>query len=588
MLSANQGSTVASFPGAEVTALCVCGALVVTLLPVTLPLGSPPEPLSVSLGVSITPANFPIHHIVFVIMENHAYDNYFGTYCLSVGQYCPFSTVGLNLSYCIPLYPAHPTKGCRRPYALNTTDEKYDMAHDYNSSHRAYNNGLMNNFYLAEGKDPRTFGYYGPSILPTYWVYAEQYGLADNFFSSTLSYSLPNHWFIIAAQAPAIAEQGILRKGPNDTLTANDRTYLNEANDTRTVQDILLGTAVTWKMYDDGMAPTYEKAIQGNAGVTSGITAFNYWNPMLARAETYDGQFQQNFVLQREFFQDAEAGTLPNLSWVIPSYNESDHPPNSLAAGQQFVNHVITAIEKSPEWNSTAVFVTWDDYGGYYDSVAPLQIDQWGLSFRVPLLVVSPYTPEGYVSDHFAYFESFLRMAEWQYGLPNITVRDGRAPLLTNFFDTQAQPRPPLIEPYKLSYPQTFQSLPAPNPPVSFSDQWISPTQVQLNWSEGSGKGPVAGWLVQWGLSGGSLTHSVRLDRLDSGIVIGNLTSGDQYTFTVASFDGPQMSLPVEVILTAPLPSSEFRVGLALADNRSVGGNFPVVTLSSYSFWELA
>jgi phospholipase C len=546
----------------------LCGVLVLTYVPVHLSVRGVLPPKEEG-GALVTPATFPIHHLVFVIMENHAYDNYFGTYCQALGPYCPETGRGLNLSYCIPLYPSNLSAGCQRPYELNISDEKDDMIHNYKSSHEAYNNGSMNNFYVAEHEDNHTFGYYGPNVIPTYWDYAEQYALGDDFFSSTLSYSLPNHWFIIAAQAPAEAENNSLAKGPNNTLSAADRTYLNEANDTRTVQDLLLGTGVTWKMYDDGMAASYQQAIQGSAGVTSGISAFNYWNPMLSRAETYSGLFQANFVLQSQFFQDAGAGTLPDLSWVIPTWNQSDHPPNSLAEGQQFVAHVIEAVERSPEWNSTAVFVTWDDYGGYYDSVVPPQIDQWGLSFRVPLLVVSPYTPEGYISDHFAYFESFLHMAEWQYGLPNITARDGNAPLLTNYFDTQAHPRPAWIVSNLSVYPIPFQNLLAPNPPVNFSSTWVSPTQVELTWSEGSGGGPVAGWLVQWGLGSHPFSGTARLDRTQTEIVIGNLTPGQVYSFSIRSFDGPLYGPPVAVTLPAPWVSAEFSISLIMGESRT-------------------
>jgi phospholipase C len=125
----------------------------------------------------------------------------------------------------------------------------------------------------------------------------------------------------------------------------------------------------------------------------------------------------------------------------------SDHPPANLSQGMAFVASVVDAVEESPEWSSTAVFLSWDDYGGFYDNVAPPSIDPLGLSLRVPLIVISPYTPAGYVSDSLGYFESLLHFVEWRFNLGCITHRDCTAPLPLQYFDFHMTPRAPVLFP---------------------------------------------------------------------------------------------------------------------------------------------
>ncbi|MCI4325181.1 MAG: hypothetical protein L3K00_04790 [Thermoplasmata archaeon] len=390
------------------------------------------------------PANFPIHHIVVVVMENHAYDNLFGAYCQTYGPYCPDTANGIPSGTCIPYDTSNPSQGCITPYPYNASGlVTPSPPHEWNASVASIDDGRMDGFYSAEHTGLTPFGYYTGATLPDYWDMAEEFGLADNFFSSALSYSLPNHWYLLAGQAPP---QSI-----NTTVLANGgfqakHAYLNASNQTETVEDLLNNSpSTTWKYYDWAL-PSYQAAINGAATVYS-HSAYNYWNPLAAKYESYTQWYVHHFVSRSDFFNDTTAGQLPDVSWVIPDPSFSDHPPANLSLGESYVASVVDAVEASPDWNSTAIFLTWDDYGGFYDHVAPPSIDPLGLSFRVPLIVISPYTTAGLVVHSLGYFESILHFIEWRFGLGCITHRDCNAPLPLGFFDFQNPPRPPVFFP---------------------------------------------------------------------------------------------------------------------------------------------
>ena len=136
-------------------------------------------------------------------------------------------------------------------------------------------------------------------------------------------------------------------------------------------------------------------------------------------------------------------GSLPEVSWVIPRDNQSEHPPHNITSGMNWVVYVVDRIMQSPYWNSTAIIVTWDDYGGFYDHVQPPSIDKYGLGFRVPAIIISPYAKSGYI-DHTQYqFESILKFIEWRFNLASLTERDENATSIINAFDFKQKPSPP-------------------------------------------------------------------------------------------------------------------------------------------------
>ncbi|MCI4367608.1 MAG: hypothetical protein L3K08_07645, partial [Thermoplasmata archaeon] len=275
----------------------------------------------------------------------------------------------------------------------------FDIIHDYNSTIAAYDNGSMDGFYLAENRGLDPFGYYNGSTNPIYWDMAEEYGLSDHFFSAYPSYSLPNHWYLVAGQAPAAIHWQKIGPHLPPYIHANLTAYLKEANQTPSLEALLVNHSTTWKYYDAPLFPTYQKAVKavitpfGNAG------AYAYWDPLAAQEASYTAANRTHFVNNTRFFANAAAGRLPQVSIVIPHANESDHPLYSHDLAQEWAASVVDAVEGSPDWNSTAIFLTWDEYGGFYDHAAPPTRNGQMLGFRVPLLVISPYTPVGVIGS---------------------------------------------------------------------------------------------------------------------------------------------------------------------------------------------
>jgi phospholipase C len=417
------------------------GAAILVLLLVAATVGPLLYVAGGPFGVSEAPP-IPISHIVVVDMENHPFDNYFGTYCTSVGPNCPDTANGIPPGTCVPQNPANRTGPCVAPYNFPPSElQSADPRHEWNATVASIDGGRMDGFYNAEHSGIVPFGHYNGSTLPVYWDMAQQFGLSDNFFSSALSYSLPNHWYLLAGAAPpqSVNTTVLSQGGP----TAK-HAYLNASNRTPTVQDLLnQSPSTTWKYYDWAL-PSYQAAINGPVG-TYLPSAYNYWNPLAARAESYTQWYVNHFAARSAFFNDTAAGQLPDVSWVIPDPSFSDHPPANLTVGESYVASIVNAIAASPAWRSTAIFVTWDDYGGFYDHVAPPSLDPLGLSFRVPMIVISPYTPAGLIVHSPGYFESILHFIEWRFGLGCLTHRDCNAPLPLDFFDFRMTPRPPVF-----------------------------------------------------------------------------------------------------------------------------------------------
>jgi phospholipase C len=155
-------------------------------------------------------------------------------------------------------------------------------------------------------------------------------------------------------------------------------------------------------------------------------------------------------VIASRFFEDLRGGTLPAVSWIVPSFYESEHPPannldSDLQVGMWYTTAMINALMKSPYWQNTALVLTWDDYGGFFDHVAPPQVDQYGLGPRVPTLIVSPYVRAGFV-DHTPYeFCSVLRFIEDRFKLPPLTARDHQANDLGMTLDSAQRPLAPFL-----------------------------------------------------------------------------------------------------------------------------------------------
>lgn len=366
--------------------------------------------------------NVQIEHIITIMQENRSFDSYFGTY--------PGAN-GIPLDTKMPIDPNDPSKGYVTPF-LSTDVTIGDLPHNHASSLEALNNGSMDGFIPAENNNHNTMAYFDNSTLYYYWDLARQYVLADNFFSSCLSYSLPNHWYSVAGKAP---NESIDHAFPPTASQQSKNEYLEESNMIDTIADLLMNSSVNWKYYDFQLASGYEASIENGE-------AFNLWNPLAAKNSSYSQDYTSHFVDRAQVFADLQNGNFPQVSWLIPSPPISEHPPANITLGMIWVVEAIDAIMQSSYWSSTVIILTWDDYGGFYDHVRPPSLDSLGLSFRVPTIIISPFAKPGFI-DHTQYsFESIMKLIEWRYNLPSLTTRDAQANNLLPALNFNQPPTP--------------------------------------------------------------------------------------------------------------------------------------------------
>ena len=353
------------------------------------------------------------------------------------------------------------------PFHLTSQSIGRDIAHSAEVAREAYDNGKMDGFVQAEGTN-LTMGYYDRSDIPYYWDYADHFVLDDNFFSSEMGPSFPNHLYIASgADGPTnssgdwITNGSILGNPPITNLPGGEAPIVNwpDANLSWSTlaQELSLGN-VSWTWYDgntDPLAPTL-------------------WNvlPLFDYFQVHPDQLTEHVKSTSNFAADIQTGNLPAVSWIMPGKwhpptlpsvfadeSVSEHPPARSDAGMDYVAYLVNQIMSSPYWQSTAIVITQDDYGGFYDHVAPPQIDQSGLGFRVPTLVISPWAKSGYI-DHTQYeFASMLKLAEVNFNLTSLGARDVNASDMMNSFNFTQSPTTPLIE------PANFVAQPAPTLP---------------------------------------------------------------------------------------------------------------------------
>jgi len=372
-----------------------------------------------------------IQHIVFIVKENRSFDSYFGTFPGAQGA----TTGQISNGQTIPII--------HEPDSLPR-----DLGHDWISSHLAVNNGAMNQFDLisGNGEDGNVNGDYlaytqmQQSDIPNYFAYATNFVLADNMFSSLNGPSFPNHLYTIAAQGAGTISNPTTGLGPAwgcdspssftvQVLGSNGQiTNQYPCFDVTTIADNLQAAGVSWAYYGPP---------QGDPGyVWVALDAINHIrNTSL---------WSSNVHADAQFVLDAKNGKLPAVSWLVTG-PAAEHPPDSTCVGENWTVQQINAIMSGADWSTTAIFITWDDFGGFYDHVPPPTDDTFGLGIRVPFLIISPYAKIGYVSHTQYELSSVLKFIEERFGLPPLTTRDAAANDITDSFDFTQKARQPLI-----------------------------------------------------------------------------------------------------------------------------------------------
>lgn len=401
---------------------------------------SPTRRQTSEAAAKLKAARTHIKHIVFLIKENRTFDNYFGRYPGADGA----TTGKLKNGKTVPLKPA--------------ADQIIpDLGHNILEALRAIDGGRMDGFKEVRGGDSMQ-GYtsFRRKGIPHYWAYADHFVLGDRMFSSLYAPTFPVHLFAISAQTGGAVWNQLHRPNAPAYYCADPRdltlrfrkltpfeqkTVMQEEMSShpgriarywevhrqcfnfQTLPDELDKAGVSWRYYDEYT---------------------DWYNPVAAiRHLRFSKEYDRKVVsiddgvAQRDAFRrDVKKGRLPQVSWVVPVMGRTDHPGGpSVCKGENWTVKQINTIMKSPYWKNTAVFIVWDDWGGFYDHVSPPQYDYQGLGMRVPLLIVSPWAKEGYI-DHTTYeFASILRFIEDIKNVKPLSSRDAEANDMLNAFD---------------------------------------------------------------------------------------------------------------------------------------------------------
>jgi phospholipase C len=422
----------------------------------------PPDRAGAALLVGI----HKIRHVVIIMQENRSFDNYFGTYRGADG--IPGLAGHPGRVPCVPDPKRHK---CVRPF-----HDRYDFneggPHARSATFADINRGKMNGFIAQQEKNKHwasflppddVMGYHTAADIPNYWAYAQHFVLQDHMFEPVGSWSLPAHLYLVSLWSahctrhndPASChnQPGTPAK-PKPTIYAwTDLTYL------------LFKHHVSWRYFIfKGIEPDCESdTTQTCAPVTQGPTSNPIWNPLHFFDTVHNDHQLGNIKSLNAFFAALNRGTLPAVSWIMPNAKVSEHPATApISPGQTYVTGLINTIMQSPVWDSTAIFLAWDDWGGMYDNVKPPTVDRDGYGLRVPALVISPYAKKGYVDHQQLSFDAYAKFIEDDFlGGERLNPKtDGRpdprpdvreaVPQLGNVlaaFNFNQQPLPPLMLP---------------------------------------------------------------------------------------------------------------------------------------------
>jgi phospholipase C len=392
-----------------------------------------------------------IKHVVIIIQENRTFDNIFDGFPGSYSQ--PFGTTIDGTV--VKLHPITFTDGV-------------EPQHDWNMSLNAWNNGAMNGFNLvplgtglAAGR--ANYAYLERTLVAPYWTMARQYTLADHMFATEFGPSFTSHLMLVAGTtniAPGIAEANSPLSAPwGCNAYPGTTTSVIDVNRVltwgggpfpcftqfKTLADPLDAAGVSWKYY----APSLSEY------------GGQLWSVFNAISKVRNGPDWQKVVSPpSQVLTDAASNDLPSVSWVVPEAPDSDHASQQSDTGPSWVASVVNAIGTGPNWNSTAIVVVWDDWGGWYDNAAPAQLDFRGLGLRVPCLIISPYAKHAYISKTPYEFGSILKFVEEVFRLDPI------GPESEGYTDTRAHS---IIDSFDFTQPPSaFKVIPAKYPPNYF------------------------------------------------------------------------------------------------------------------------
>lgn len=415
-------------------ALVVLTALTVSACDRNGPAASHAGPASTTLSgpVPPTPPISPdihkIKHVVVIMQENRSFDTYFGTFP---------GADGIPMKHGVPTVclPGPRNGGCDRPFH-DRADLNWGAPHSAAAAKADINGAKMDGFVAAAERaqagctavanpvcapasgTPDVMGYHTGQDIPNYWAYARDFVLQDHMFESNASWTLPAHLFLVSEWSARCRTHNpaSCRNALQDPA---DPTYIGTGGQ----RPVYAWTDLTYLLYTHHVSWAYYVMSGSEPDCRdSGVIACNpakqnaktagIFNPLpyfdTVQADHQEGNIQN---LDR-FYRAAQHGTLPAVSWITPAQVVSEHPPALVSRGQSYVTSLVNAIMKSPDWPSTAIFLSWDDWGGFYDHVAPPAADPNGYGLRVPGMVISPYARHGFIDHQVLSFDAYDKFIE--------------------------------------------------------------------------------------------------------------------------------------------------------------------------------
>jgi phospholipase C len=437
-------------------------------------------------GSSLPPGANPIKHVVFLIKENRTFDNYFGLY----GHGADGASEGGTL-VCRGAEPKHCEPGDPIPLKWAKDQQPHDITHGFVSGLYSIDGGRMDGYNII-GSGTDLTGYVQmhrdcdppQGCIPNYYRYADRFVLADHFFTSMYGPTFPEHLYTVAAQSDGIVDNKSTvdhpgnycddpseytphfpLRGPNKLTDSQMKQIMGiEDNVTGAIPDNFLHIAQYW---EDERTCVPIKALPmqlEKAGVSWKYYADkDQWQnaAQAIKGWRYNPKLWAKVQPPEQLYKDIQAHKMPAVSWLIPpeAYNEHPGSGDSVCAGENWTVQHVNMIMHSEYWDSTAIVVVWDDFGGFYDHVPPPHYDIMGLGPRTPALIISPYAkrgdnPDGGSVDHTDYeFSSVLAFIEKTFGLKPMTDRDRRAKPLSGAFDFSQKPLDPLVLKYRDNCP---------------------------------------------------------------------------------------------------------------------------------------
>jgi phospholipase C len=391
-----------------------------------------PSPSPSPTATEAAPEEMPIEHVVFIIKENRTFDNYFARYPGAEGTKTGRTSDGRTVELSVATDVLEP-----------------DLGHGFFDGLYAINGGKMDGFDLVtNGSSLNGYSSFTRAGMPNYWSYADNFVLSDHTFSSMYGPTFPEHLYTVGAQAARVTGnkletnsvggycddpgetvfrfRKLLKQEKKAVMAAERRADVDEVAsywervgacfDFEVLPDQLTKKGISWRYYAD----------EGS-----------WMNALLAiKHMRFSDHWGKDIVPEERFIEDIEKGRMRKVSWVVPGPGVNEHPGGpSVCVGENWTVQHVNAIMRSKFWKSTAIFITWDDFGGFYDHVEPPQYDVMGLGPRVPMIIISPWAKEGYVDKTEYEFSSVLKFIEKVHGLRCMTPRDCGASDMTSAFD---------------------------------------------------------------------------------------------------------------------------------------------------------